>query len=295
VYVTVDSGSSVPRRQLGRYLKQYREQAGITLEEASRRLQWSKAKMYRIEAGLVPLRTFDVLAMCQVYQVPQDMTDVLGNLALETKAKGWWHSYGDAMPDWFELYVGMEAAAAKLRHFEPSLVPGLLQTREYAAAVFRAMPSNQQADIDRLVEIRLERQRLLSRRHPRPPVLQVFMDESVLRRPIVDRDGMRAQLEHLRGIQLARNSVELRILPLDGGPHAASETGAFVILDFPDVVPQEPTTIYSEGLCGALYLEKPQEVNTYETVWTALNGSVLNKTETVGLLDSILEREYAHA
>src|SRR5688572_2252912 len=131
-----DSGSSVPRRQLGRFLRQAREQAQMSLEAAAAELEWSRAKMYRIEGGQTPVRKHDVIAMCSVYGARTELTEALVALAVESKSRGWWHAYGDAVPAWFELYVGLEAAASRLRQYESGLIPGLLQTRDYAAAVY---------------------------------------------------------------------------------------------------------------------------------------------------------------
>ena len=107
-----DTGSTVPRRQVGRLMRQLREQAGISLMAAAEELEFSRARMYRIENGEVPVRKHDVIAMCGVYQAGPQMTEVLIALAQESKAKGWWQAYGDVVPGWFELYVGMEQAAA---------------------------------------------------------------------------------------------------------------------------------------------------------------------------------------
>jgi transcriptional regulator with XRE-family HTH domain len=132
-----ETGSTVPKRQVGRLLRQLREQAGISLMAAAGELEFSRARMYRIENGEVPVRKHDVIAMCGVYSAPRHITEVVIGLAAESKAKGWWHAYGDVVPAWFELYVGMEQAASRLRSYAPGVIPGLLQTREYAEAVFR--------------------------------------------------------------------------------------------------------------------------------------------------------------
>lgn len=246
--------------------------------------------MYRIEGGQAVLRTHDVLAMCSVYQAPPDLTEALASLATETKAKGWWQSYGDAVPDWFELYVGMEAAASGLRHYEPSLVPGLLQTREYAATVFRTKPGITDNDVEQAVALRLERQKLLTRHAPRAPKLEVILDEAVLRRPAAARAGMCEQLTRLAGASKAPN-VSVRVLPSDVGPHRASVAGAFVILNFPTegARPPEPTTVYSENLTGALYLDKPSEVQTYEDAWRTLGELALSASDSEDLLKTIVK------
>jgi transcriptional regulator with XRE-family HTH domain len=286
----VESGaSSVPRRQLGRYLKAALEEAGIGLLEACRLLEISKAKMYRLERGerVAALRRIEIRALCELYRVPDDLTEAYLALAAEANSPGWWHAYGDVVPGWFELYVGMEQAATRLRHYEPALVPGLLQTAPYAAAVFGTRPGAKPEDVERAVEVRMARQRLLQR-DPPPPQVDVILSEAVLRQPIGNRQDMADQL--LRLLEVANAGVSVRILPLAVGPHAASVAGAFVLLD----IPGEPETVYSEGLTGALYLEKDVEVAKYEVVWGELARLALDSSASAGLLQD-LAREYKHA
>src|SRR6266540_3344075 len=130
-------GSTVPRRQLGRYLRQLREAANMTVKKAADELEWSPVKIWRIESGQTSMRSLDVETMCRKYGASDEMTQALMGLAKETKARGWWHSYGDAVPEWFELYIGLESAASRLRKYEPELIPGLLQTAAYTTEVFQ--------------------------------------------------------------------------------------------------------------------------------------------------------------
>ncbi|GAB3808717.1 helix-turn-helix domain-containing protein [Micromonospora zhanjiangensis] len=146
-----DMGSTVPRRQLGRALKELRLEARITLDGAAEALQCSRQKVWRIETGLGVARAPDVRAMCDLYGATPELTTALTGLATETKAKGWWHSYGDAIPDWFELYVGLESAASHLRGYDESLTGrststgrrNLLPTRRSGRA---SMPSRWMRD-----------------------------------------------------------------------------------------------------------------------------------------------------
>ncbi|HEY8532297.1 MAG TPA: helix-turn-helix transcriptional regulator [Micromonospora sp.] len=284
-----ESGSTVQRRQLGRYLKQAREKAGISLEAAAAELEWSRAKMYRIEGGQNVVRTHDVIAMCNVYGVSAEQTQALIALAKESKSRGWWHAYGDVIPSWFELYVGMEAVASRLRHYEPTVVPGLLQTREYAAVVTRTAPDMSETQVDQAVALRLERQKILTRRRPRPPKLEVILDEMVLRRPILDAEGWRDQLQHL--ITAMESGMSVRIIPSDRWPHRASVAGAFVILDFPSMGtrPAEPTTVYSEDLTGAHYLDRPKEIRAYAEAWAAMCRLALTEAESHELVTAMMK------
>jgi transcriptional regulator with XRE-family HTH domain len=284
-------GSSVPRRQLGRYLKAERERAGLSVEAAARGMEWSKQKVYRIEAGQgVVLRTLDILAMCKIYGTPDDFAQVLVSLAGEAKTPGWWHAYGDTIPEWFELYVGLESAATQLRHYEQTLVPGLLQTRGYATAVLSAGDS----DVERAVEARMVRQRLLARSVPSAPMLDVVLNESVLRQPIADRQEMVGQLTSLAEAQAMPN-ISLRILPMAAGPHKASGAGSFVLLDFPGSdARREPTTVYAELLTGAIYLDRPSEVAVHEAAWAAVTTLALDASRSTDLLWD-LAKEYRDA
>jgi hypothetical protein len=242
---------------------------------------------------MTAIRTHDAVLMCKLYVASDDLTEVLIGLAKASKGRGWWHAYGDAIPEWFELYVGMEAAACRIRHYEPALIPGLLQIPEYAAAIFRAKRGRTEAEIAQKVALRMERQKLLGRKKPAAPVLETIIDEAVLRRPISDVDAWRAQLAHLVNAAQAFN-VGVRVLPSSVGPHAASVAGAFVILDFPAVGtrPAEPATVYSESLTGSLYLDKPAEVGTYASAWQGLHEQALSERESEELVATIVRETY---
>jgi DNA-binding XRE family transcriptional regulator len=285
-----DLGSTVPRRQMGRLMRQLREQAGVSLMAAAQELEFSRARMYRIENGEVPVRKHDVIAMCTVYGAPAEMTEVLIGLAQESKSKGWWHAYGDVVPAWFELYVGMEQAAGRLRSFAPSVIPGLLQTREYAEGVFREWIGDDDDAVESAVAVRLERQSLLRRSRPAAPRLDVILDEGVLRRSVDDRLGMQKQLAHLVNVS-TRPNVSVRVIPFAAGPHKAASSGQFTILSFPAVgtASPEPTTIYCESLTGALYLDKLTEVEAYESIWSALEAIALSQADSDDLIGAILK------
>ncbi|GAB3161063.1 helix-turn-helix transcriptional regulator [Micromonospora sonneratiae] len=286
----------MPRRQLGRLLTQFREEAGVTLDAAAEALDCSRQKVWRIEKGLVPVRIIDGRAMCARYGVPAELTEIVIGLAKETRAKGWWHSYGDAVPTWFSLYVGLEERARQLRQYDGELIPGLLQTREYATEMFRRKsPTMPVAEREKLVAVRLQRQNVLTRRLPPAPVLKVMLSEAVLLRSPLDRAGMGDQLRHLLEVG-TRDNISIRVLPLAVGPSLASETGAFVILDFPTTFGRyatEPTTVYIEGITGALYLDRPAEVTAYEQVWSSLDALAPDEGQSASMIREILGERYA--
>src|ERR1700722_10508049 len=156
------TGSTVPRRQLGRYLRELRNRERLTVKIAAEKLEWSEAKMWRIETGQTSLRSFDVEAMCKIYGAPADLTEALMGLAKETKTRGWWHAYGDVIPEGFDVYIGLEEAASALSWYESELVPGLLQTPDYTHALISADdPETDDEEVKRRVHVRMERQTLL--------------------------------------------------------------------------------------------------------------------------------------
>jgi hypothetical protein len=278
------TGSTVPRRQLGRYLRDLRNVAGLTVRDAALSLEWSEAKMWRIETGQTSLRSLDVEAMCRIYGAQPDMTTALMSLAKETKARGWWQAYGDALPEWFDLYVGLEAAAARLSWYEQGLVPGLFQTDDYARALIRADHSDENdAEIDRRMRLRLGRQAIL-RRSVDPPVLQVVLDESVLRRPVGGARVMAAQLDRLAS---ELPNVELRMVPFSAGIHPGMLAGSFTILRFPlngSGEESEPPTVYAELFTGAVYLEKPSEIERYSGAFSGIRQQALDEASSRDLI-----------
>ncbi|WP_431899008.1 helix-turn-helix domain-containing protein [Micromonospora chalcea] len=282
-----DIGSTVPRRQLGRLLRQFRNEAGVTLDAAAEALEYSRQKIWRIECGLGPVRVLDVKAMCELYGVSAEMTEAMRGLAAETKSKGWWHAYGDAVPSWFELYVGLESAASRLRGYDESLIPGILQTKEYAQGLYRLGGTLSDEERERAVQVRLQRQALLMRRLPAAPRLESVLCESVLRRVVGGPRVMTAQLDHLLKLSELPN-VAVRVLPLQAGPQPGAVAGTFMILDFPPAkggrAAPEPSIVYSESLTGALYLDKPEELVAYERVWRGLDGLALDEEESKDMI-----------
>lgn len=276
-----DSGSTVPRRQLGRYLRELRENAYVTVTAAAKELEWSAPRIWRYETGQVSMHPNDVAAMCRVYGASPETIETMRALARETKAHGWWHSYGEAVKDWFKLYVGLEAAATRIRKYEADLIPGLLQTVEYMTEVIATdHPQMGESERQAKVDVRLRRQRLLARAVPRAPRLDVILSEAVLRRPLRDRSAMARQLESL-AVSSRQHNIGIRVLPFDAGLVRWAQAGTFTMLDFPaDVREPEPTTIYMDGPCGAVYLDKTHEIEIYEDAWRSLGERALSADES---------------
>jgi transcriptional regulator with XRE-family HTH domain len=288
---TGSTGSTVPRRQLGRYLRELRAGQRITVKTAAAKLEWSETKLWRIETGQTSLRSHDVELMCRIYAAPPDLTEALMGLAKETKAKGWWHAYGDVIPEGFDIYIGLEEAATHISAYQPELVPGLLQTEQYARAVIQAdNPGVDAEEIDRRVHVRIARQALI-RRPTAPPCLDVALNEAILRRPVGGTNVMADQLDSLADAADLPH-ITLRVVPFTAGLHHGLMSGPFVLLRFPpgpDGRDSEPATIYIDGFTGALYLDKPREVDRYAHAFTSIWNAALDQRASTDLIHHAAE------
>lgn len=294
------SGTTMLRRQIGRKLEALRKAAGITMEQAAEKLDRARATLHRIESGAetVRFRQADVQQMLALYGASKEDSElVLAMTAATREAKAWWHDYiGSGLPRWFHLYVGLESAASTIRQYQAELVPGLLQTQDYAQHLF-SMPSGSIDEEDpeeqqRSIQLRIKRQALLTRFAP--PQLSVIINEAVLRRPV---GGSKIMSDQLRQIIKAAElpNVTVQILPFSSGLHAGAMSGAFSILDFPrgrDGEEVEPTVTYLEAATGAIYLDKPHETSTYERIWSDIESKALDQTESRKMIKDAAE-EYS--
>ncbi|PWG09862.1 XRE family transcriptional regulator [Streptomyces sp. V2] len=266
-------------------MRELRNRARLTARAASTKLEWSEPKLWRIETGQTSLRSLDVEAMCKVYGAPAELTQALMGLAKETKSKGWWHSYGDVIPDSFDLYVGLEEAASSLQWYESELVPGLLQTPDYARTVIGFVPDRDEEEIERRTHVRITRQVLLTRVTDAPKV-DVVLNEGVLHRPVGSAKIMADQLNRLVELDELDN-VNIRVMPYSAGLHKGMASGPFVLLRFPttgDGRDTEPPTVYVEGFTGSLYLDKTNEIERYDAAFTNIWGSALDQAGSMRLL-----------
>ncbi|BCJ38509.1 transcriptional regulator [Actinocatenispora thailandica] len=266
-----DTGSTVPRWRLGRELAKLREQSGLKTAQIESRTGFSRSKIYRMETGKSPSRRADVEILCQIYQAPARLAKALTALASETTKTGWWHSYGDVIPEWFELFAGMEAYAESMDIYEPELVTGLLQTHDYAYDVMSTADANgDDEEIERHVDLRLARQaRLTGEEAPR---LHVILNEAVIRRPVGGPTSMAEQLRHIINVS-HRDNVTVRVLPFSVGVHAAMLAG-FTYLRFPDRL--VPDVVYHDTRTGALYLDKAAQRKSYRQMWRDIDTRALD-------------------
>ncbi|MGC5334037.1 helix-turn-helix domain-containing protein [Micromonospora sp. DT62] len=282
------TGPTVLRMLLGAQLRRLRESSGVTREGAGWEIRASESKISRMELGRVGFKERDVADLLTLYGVTaSEEREALLKLARDANSPGWWHRYGDVLPNWFQSYLGLEAAAALIRSYEVQFVPGLLQTREYARAVVllghgRAAP----AEIERRVALRMQRQRLLYRENP--PQLWAVVDEAALRRPIGGPRVMREQVAALIEATKSPN-IRLQVIPFAAGGHAAAG-GAFTILRFGDR--ELPDIVYIEQLTSALYLDKRDDLDYYAVAMERLCVEAEPPERTPEILGGILDDLY---
>jgi hypothetical protein len=288
VHVPVASSvnPTVRRRRLGQELRRLRELKGMTAEEVAERLLVSQSKISRLENGRRSISQRDVRDLCGVYEVEDvRIVDSLMQMAKDSRQQGWWHSFGD-IP--YSVYIGLETDAASLRVYDPQVVPGLLQTRQYAEALITgALPETALADVEKRVQVRLRRQERISA--PENPLrLWTVMDESAVRRVVGNRSLMRDQLEHLVE-QSQLPHVTVQVIPFDMGAHPGLN-GQYAILEFPDAA--DSSVVYIEGVTSDLYLEKANDVQKYSVMYEHLRAQALNVDQSRQFIADIA-KDYA--
>jgi transcriptional regulator with XRE-family HTH domain len=272
----VTSSPTVRRRRIARELRQLRERNGLTLDQAARQLDMSKSNLSRIENAQIGIKPRDVRAALALYQVSNADAEALIEIARGAQQRGWWHNYSDVLPEWFEFYVGLEAEASVMRTYEAESVPGLMQTEAYARAMFLLTAGD--ADIDRKVAARIQRQEIL--RQEEPVVLSAVLNEAVLMRPVGGPHVMSEQLEQLADLAKLPN-VTIQVLPMAAGGHPAMTT-PYVILSFKDA-PDE-SIVYLENLTNGQALEEPEHVGGYTMVHEKLCSMALGPDDSIALL-----------
>lgn len=274
------TGPTVRRRRLGAELRRLRDSAGYKLEEVAGMLGVAPSTLSRIETGKAPTKSAYLSQLLELYQVTDaGQRQILVDMAREGHRKGWWAAYDDVLPSGLGVYVGLEAEASGLRSYEIGVVHGLLQTTDYARAVLRASAPRHTADqIERLVDLRMERQRRLD---DNPPLdLWVIHDEAVIRRTVGGPVVMRHQLAHLL-VAAGLPGVTLQVLPFDTGAHAGHD-GPFSIVEFHDRSDSE--VVYVESTAGPIYLEKDREVRASAEVFDRLRAAALPPEASLDLI-----------
>jgi transcriptional regulator with XRE-family HTH domain len=270
----------VRRRRLGIELRRLREGAELTIEQVAQRLEVSDSKISRIENGQVSATPRDVRDMATLYGVTGQRQENLMQLARETREKPWWQQYSDMHLD----FAAYEAEASEILIFSPLSLPGILQTRDYARAIIRAIRSDLTPEkIERRVEFRMKRQDILTGEEP--PTLWVVIDEAVLHRVIGSREIMRDELKHL--VDRARlPHVTLQVLPFSSGEHAGLD-GPFVIIRFPE--PTDPDMVYLEHTGREHYFDDIDAVAIHSMLFDHIRAAALKPDDSLKLVDGTAE------
>jgi transcriptional regulator with XRE-family HTH domain len=275
---------TVRRRRLRYEMRRLREERGLTIEDVTERSggDIGTSALSRWETGDRGVRPNDLRVLLDIYDVKGDERDVLLTLCRQARERGWWHTHGDAVPNWFQVYVGLEAEASTVHVYESELVHGLMQTADYYRAFIGAAPAaalNEEAE--RKVAVRLARQERLT--GDDPPQYWAVLNEAVIRRAVGGAEVMCEQLKRIAEMAELPH-VTVQVLPFSAGVHPAME-GAFRILGFPE--PLDPDVVFQENQTGGLYLEKPDEVDRYSLMFSHLTAKALDPGASRALIAKV--------
>ncbi|WP_328416109.1 helix-turn-helix domain-containing protein [Streptomyces violaceus] len=276
-------GPAVRRRKLGAELRALRTSAGLTSGEAARLVGWHQSKVSRIETGTSGVKPADVRLLLDAYGVADSQLRELLLVLAESDDGGgrhhWWHAYRGVLPPTYRDFISLESQATAMRTLETTVVPGLLQTPEYARAVTKAAVEGLSEDrLDTLVEVRLARQDVL--RGDPPLELSAVLDEAVLRREVGGAGVMARQLERL--VEAARlPQVRLQVLPFAAGAHIGV-TGPFVIFSFS--ITSDLNVVVLDHLTSSLYLERKEDLQAYTEAFNALQIHALSPEDSLDFI-----------
>ncbi|WP_055491364.1 helix-turn-helix transcriptional regulator [Streptomyces sp. TP-A0356] len=279
-------GPAVRRRKLGAELRALRARAGLTSGDAAALLGWHQSKVSRIETGASGVKPADVRLLLDAYEAQDpELRELLLALAGSEDGGGrqnWWHAYRGVLPPAYRDFISLESQASGMRTLETSVVPGLLQTPEYARAVTRAAVGGlEDAKLDALVEVRLARQDVL--RSTRPLRLSAVLDEAVLRREVGGPQVMARQLQRL--LEAARlPQVRLQVLPFAAGAHIGI-TGPFVIFSFPSR--SDLDVVVLDHLTSSLYLERKEDLQAYSEAFDSLQIHALSPQDSLDCIAAL--------
>jgi transcriptional regulator with XRE-family HTH domain len=278
-------GPAVRRHRLGAELRALRARAGLTSGETARLVGWHQSKVSRIETGRSGVKASDVRLLLDAFEVADPgIRDLLVALAGSGDDDGqhWWHAYRGLLPPAYRDFISLESQACRVRTVETSVVPGLLQTPDYARAVTRAalggLPDGQ---VDALVEVRIARQEVL--RSASPLRLSAVLDEAVLRRPVGGPRVMAEQLRHLADAAKLPH-VRLQVLPFAAGEHVGL-TGPFVVFSFPNT--SDLDVVVLDHLTSSLYLERKEDLKAYTDAFDALRIHALSPGDSLEFIAGI--------
>lgn len=269
---------------IGAELNRYRREAELTLNALSRRCGIGVPKLGHMEAGRYQQFPDDIGRVLTACGAPRADADRLCCLAGQQDARAWWAPFGQVVPDWVKTFVGLEALAASEFVFEPMVLPGLLQTEEYARELTKATGFVRPEQQERFVAFRQARAKRLT--DPAGPLrVHAVVTEAALRLAVGDRALMRRQLVHLRAL-ITQPHITVQVLRPEDGPHSAGAVGQFVVLDFTKV----RSIAYTELLDGAMYVQEPEGVRTYAMVAENLRRRSLTPGASTAFIERMLGR-----
>ncbi len=270
---------SLRRRRLAAELRRLRDQSGLSISDVAEKLGWQPSRISRIETRQLGISGPDLRKLLDVYGAEDGpYRTTLSDLARRAGERGWWQSYPrNVIPSEYGDLIAVEAEAATIRSYHPEVVPGLLQSPSYARAVIRAgRRGDTAAEIDRRVEVRMERQAVLTRTDPPPPRVSVVLNEAVLRRRVGGPEVMHEQLGYLMA-ERDRANVAIQVLPFDSGAHP-SMVGPFTMITFID--PGDLGVVYLEHPTSSLFLESAEDIRAYEEFWDAIQSDAYSPEDT---------------
>jgi transcriptional regulator with XRE-family HTH domain len=277
---------SVRARQLAAEIRRLREVGRLTGEEAAVQLGWSPSKISRIETGRSQVTVSDLRRLLDLYQVPSSRRERLIELARTAEQRGWWDAYADTLSEGYSAVIALEAVAESVRQYDPSLIPGLLQTEAYIEEIVRSsLLGEPPGVVPRRVEVRLARQALLTREED-PLDLTVVLDEGALRRQVGGPAVMREQLLHLAEMAV-RPNITLQVLPFAVGSHLGMQ-GGFMILRFPGAI--ESGVVYLENMTSDIFVEREDEVHHYRLAFDRLREIAFEPEQSVALITDMADQ-----
>ncbi|GIL29242.1 helix-turn-helix domain-containing protein [Actinocatenispora comari] len=271
---------SALRWLIGVELINYRKESTLTQAEATRRTGIGKAKLSSMESGRYQQHPDDVTALLNAYGVAQRDIDRITSLTGRAESRSWLAPWSHVVPDWFRTFVGLEGLATAEFAYDPLIIPGLLQTMEYAEELTRATGFVRPDHSERFVSFRLARARRLTA--DTPLALHAVIGDAALRLTVGDVELRRAQYQHL--VELAKQpNITIQVIRPEDGPHGAG-TGQFVILEFDKARP----IAYSELLDGASYVQDQDQVATYRMAADSARTVALSPEKSMALLRSMI-------
>ncbi|WP_280366362.1 helix-turn-helix domain-containing protein [Nocardia wallacei] len=285
-----EARASLPRRQLGRFARRQREEnTSLTQEAVASAMQWSHSKYARFERG-EPGKVLDrdLVELGKILEIPEHQVAAMIELAQQVGEKTWYNPYNDLIRANFDVYMRLETDAYSMAIWRPDLVPGLLQTADYAKTLNRIyFPKESEEEHDRRIELKLQRQKILTRKKS-PVAVDLVLHESVLHTIVGNEAVMSAQLRHLADMG-TRPNITVRVLPSKVGFPLGMAVGPFVILDFEPNTHgvAEPTVVYVENYTGDMYLEEEADVRRYRSAAATIQRVALDAVASRALLRKV--------